>query len=304
MNLSRKILKITAVCLFLLLILPVTASAMEEVDVELNLGGGEIACTFFDLRHGESTLTVNGSGETVLIDTGHRSAREDLEIRLDMYHIEEVDAIILTNKQAEYTGNLTWVIENYGVGIVYMPKPMYQDVLPAVEGTGAEIHFYTINSQFEPMNGFSADVLYTETRPGILEGASVIMFEHEADRILYMSVADDQIESYLTKNRDVDAAVLKVAEFANMRGTTQMLLDEADPQVAVIFQNGEEEASPFVLERLQGTWIEIFQTARAGSVSIKWQDGDYEIFTVHPAEKTYPEEIAIRLKELFGTKTE
>ncbi|TMW73564.1 ComEC/Rec2 family competence protein [Alteribacter natronophilus] len=280
------------------------AHAMEEVDVDLNIGGGDLACTFFDLSHGESTLLVNGEEETVLIDTGHRMAREDLELRLEMYHIDQVDTVIVTNKQAEYTGNLTWIIEEYGVNRVIMPEAMYSDVKPAVDDTDAEVSFYSTGSRFEAADDVKAHVLYTETRPGILEGASVLMFEHENDRLLYMSVADDQIEAYLTKNEDVKATVLKVAEFASMRGTTQLLLDESDPQVAVIFKNGDEEPSPFVLERLQGTWIEIFQTARTGSVSIKWHDGDYEIFTVRPAEKSYPEEMASKLKDLFGTKSD
>ncbi|RNA69176.1 ComEC/Rec2 family competence protein [Alteribacter keqinensis] len=283
---------------------PFMVSAEEEIDVELNLRSGESAYTFFDLTHGEATLIENAKGEKTLIDTGHRLSQDELFERLGMYHVSDIDRIIITNKQAEYTGNLQEVIDRYDVKEVSIPKAMSEDLAPILFASDITVDPFETKDDLYVMEGVMAHVLFVETRPGIHEGASVLLFDNTDKKLLFMSVADYQVETFITENYNIKSTVLKVAEFASERGTSQKLLDEADPQVAVIFQNDDELPSPFVLERLQGTWIEIFQTSRTGTVSIKWNDEDYEIFTIRPAEKEQLEQMADRLKGFFGFKAQ
>ncbi|WP_026689519.1 ComEC/Rec2 family competence protein [Alteribacter aurantiacus] len=297
-----KIVKIGIAMLAFFFFCTNVAFGEEEVDVDLNLDSGELAYTFFDLTHGEATLIENAKGERTLIDTGHRKSKEELFERLDMYHITEIDRVIITNKQGEYTGNLQEVIDIYNVKEVSIPKAMYEDVRPLVSSVQSNIHLYEAKDDLYVMDRVMAHVLYVDTRPGIYEGASVLLLDHTDKKLLFMSVADHQVEKFIIENYNVKSTVLKVAEFASDRGTSQRLLDEVDPQVAVIFQNDNEPASKNVLERLQGTWIEIFQTSRTGTISIKWSEEDYEIFTIRPAEKEQLEQMANRLKGFLGFK--
>ncbi|WP_096434904.1 ComEC/Rec2 family competence protein [Alteribacter populi] len=302
--LTRKTLPLLILATLLASLFSVVSYAEEEVDVEMNLHPNDLAYTFFDINHGESTFIQNGNGENTLVDTGHRISKQELAERLEMYHVSRIDTVIITNKQAEYTGNLLWLLTEYNVDNIYIPKPMYEELQPLLAKTELDVIVYETNDEFTVMKGLECEVLFVDTRPGIHEGASVLTFEHEDQKLLYMSIADEQMETYITDELSVDSTVLKVAEFASPRGTSQKLLDEVDPQVAVIFQNGEETPSATVLERLQDTWIEIYQTARIGTVSIKWSEKDYEIFTIRPPEKDNYENIAQRIKTLFSSEVD
>ncbi|UTW69721.1 hypothetical protein KHA80_01185 [Anaerobacillus sp. HL2] len=118
-------------------------------------------------------------------------------------------------------------------------------------------------------------------------GAFVIVFSYGKQTLLYMGIADKQIEKELIETYALKSTILKVADFGSDKGTTQRFLDEVDPQVAILFKRNGSVVSEMVLERLQETWIDIAQTHRLGTVSIKCHNDDYEIITIQPEEKDF-----------------
>ncbi|MBU9714628.1 ComEC/Rec2 family competence protein [Evansella tamaricis] len=273
--------------LFSFLLIPFLTEIHVNADkVELNLNNDEIAYTFFDLTHGEATL-IQGYEGTVLINTGHRNSQEELEDRLEMYHVNNINTLMITSKQSEYIGNLSWVLNNYPINRIIIPSSLKQSLAPALKQFTGDVALYKKGDSFSLLDDLRSEILYVEEHKGMDEGGSAFFLTHHTNKLLYLTVANMHVEEELVKEFDLKTTVFKVPDFGSDRGTSQNLLEEADPQVAVIFRNGEDRPSNFVLERLEETWIDVYQTSRIGSVTIKCTEEDYEVITVRPTEEEF-----------------
>lgn len=259
----------------------------ESIEVDLNLESEDLAFTFFDLANGEATLLQSGKGQNILIDTGSIESQEELESRLNMYHVEMIDTVILTNQAEEYTGNLQWVINQYNVETIIVPEIMKENIVDIYYLHDKEVIGWKKGEKSELLPFLKTEVIYVEERDIEDMGAFVILFSYGKQTLLYMGIADRQVEKELIETYSLKSTMLKVADFGSDRGTTQRFLDEVDPQVAILFRKNGSTVSEIVLERLQETWIDIYQTHRLGTVSIKCHNDDYEIITVQPEEKGF-----------------
>ncbi|UTR09658.1 hypothetical protein MM300_17440 [Evansella sp. LMS18] len=259
-------------------------TAVSAGYVELNLDEGETAFTFFDLTHGEAMLVQNKQGETVLINTGHKNSREELRERLELYQADLVDKLILTGSQDEYAGNLQWVLENYDVEEIFLSEEMLKSSGPLTKRFQGKINTLEKGSQYTIMDGLQLDVLYVEENNEADKGGVVFFLQNNNKKLLFISLADIHVENELVREFDLKSTIFKVPDFASDRATSQKLLEEVDPQVAVIFRDGNEPPSSHVLERLEATWIDIYQTSRMGTVTIKCNEEDYDIITLKPSD--------------------
>ncbi|MDQ0257440.1 beta-lactamase superfamily II metal-dependent hydrolase [Evansella vedderi] len=268
--------------IYLLSVVPSFALADK---VELNLTRNEVAYTFFDLTHGEATLIQGINDQSVLINTGHSDSEDELKERLDMYNVSSIDTLVLTSKQIEYIGNLPWLLTNYSVDTIFIPKSLESNFASILSNFDIEISLFEKGDKYSLLNGLNIEVLYVEERKGTDEGGCAFFIQHHDQKLLYMTIANPYVEEELVKEYDLKSTMFKVPDFGSDRGTSDSLLEEVDPQIAVIFRNGEDQPSSFVLERLQETWIDIYQTSRIGTVTIKCNDEDYEVITVRPSKE-------------------
>lgn len=257
----------------------------EILEVDLNLEEQDLAYTFFDLSNGESTLIQSGKGQTILIDTGSLESQEELEERLEMFHVNLIDTVIITNPTAEYTGNLTWVINNFQVKTIIVPEVIKEQLISFYHFYDKEVIGWKKGDKTELIPFLKIEVIYVEERDLEDKGALVTVFSYGKQKLLIMGIADEQVEQELVESYPLKSTILKVADFGSEKGTTQRFLDEVDPQVAILFKKNGTPVSELVIERLQETWIDIYQTNRLGTVSIKFHNDDYEIFTVRSQEE-------------------
>lgn len=270
----------------------------EILEVDLNLEEQDLAYTFFDLSNGESTLIQSGKGQTILIDTGSLESQEELEERLEMYHVDLIDTVIITNPTAEYTGNLQWVINNFQVKTIIVPEIIKQQLISFHHLYDKEVIGWNKGDKTELIPFLKTEVIYIEESNLEDKGALVIVFTYGKQKLLFMGIADKNVEKELVDSYPLKSTILKVADFGSEKGTTQQFLDEVDPQVAILFKKSGTPVSELVIERLQETWIDIYQTNRLGTVSIKCHNDDYEILTVRSQEKEFSFSLAKNISKL------
>ncbi|MGO4888080.1 ComEC/Rec2 family competence protein [Anaerobacillus sp. MEB173] len=262
------------------------ATTIDQVEgVHLNLLETEIALTFFSLTSGESTLIQNGMNGTVLINTGDVISKQELEDRLAMYHVERIDTILITNGNPEYIGNLPSIIQKYNVNKIIVPNVIRDKLVSAYHLDPQTVEGWDVGKQNDILPGILTEVFYVEEKDEDSQGAMVVSFVYENYRTLYMGIANEDVERKLTEKYPLKSAILKVADFGSEKGTSQVFLEEVDPQVAILFKKKSRMVSELVIERLQETWIDIYQTYRHGNVSIKCNGDDYEILTVRSDEE-------------------
>ncbi|MBM6619829.1 ComEC/Rec2 family competence protein [Bacillus suaedaesalsae] len=262
-------------CLFLLTGYEQGREVPTEIEkVDLKLNNEEVAITFLSLSNGEATLVQNEKGEGLLINSGHEESQLELKKYLDVYGITQINTIVLTKLDPHYMGNLHYLISQYKIQHVIIPFLSENAALPSVNIPNNK--WKEGDQDFEQF-GLSIQVLQIDQENKGMD----LLLKYGEHRFLFMANANESQELELTKKFNLkDVNILKVAEFAKKTGTSQRLLEEVDPQVAIIFQRRNSYPSADVLERLQSTWIDIYYTKQFGNVTVKCKKDNYEVITL------------------------
>jgi competence protein ComEC len=147
-----RIILIAVACFFSFLF---TSSANDIEEVDLNLEENEIAFTFFDLPNGEATLIQN-TEHNVLINAGHENSRDALAERLEIYGVETIDKLILTNGSEAYSGNSEWLVNQYNVRRIISSQSIFMGTAnKEVEKQLLEQH--TVDAEILKVGGFGSN---------------------------------------------------------------------------------------------------------------------------------------------------
>ncbi|MGY3715018.1 ComEC/Rec2 family competence protein [Sutcliffiella cohnii] len=242
--------------------------------INLKLSEDEIAFTFFDLVDGESTLILDSEGNSILINTGGAKSEEELEHYLDTYNVKSIDLLIITSDQDEYIGNTSWLFTNIEIGSIILPSSLER----TWNDTTLPVQFWKKEEKMELFNGVTVSVLTDSISDHI---GMDLLLQFGRNDLLYMTSANKEIEQQLLKKYALkNVHVLKVGDFGSEQGTHGKFLKETDPQVAIIFKKGSATPDTGVLERLQDTWIDIYQTKQVGNVTVKLTKTNYQVFTI------------------------
>ncbi|MFP7297868.1 ComEC/Rec2 family competence protein [Neobacillus niacini] len=259
-----------------------SASSYEYGNVEsidMNLKDHEMAVTYLGLGDGEATLIQGSNGENILVNTGGEETIDELREVLKTYGVKEISTLIITNTQNFFLDQLTQIVSKYKVKQLIATTEITREitnsfkdvkVIPWVEGT---------NQVLFP--DLSAEVLYAgkETNEGI--DFTLQFFKH---RLFLMTSSSQQVEEkLLNKNLD-DVTIFKVPNWAKEDSLSERLIQHVNPQISILFESEQYQPDPDIIYDLQDTWSEVFFTKKHGTITIKFTENNYEVFTF-PVEK-------------------
>ncbi|MGD6831556.1 ComEC/Rec2 family competence protein [Sutcliffiella halmapala] len=243
-------------------------------NIDLKLDEEEVAFTFLDLPNGESTIIQNSNGENILINTGAPESEDELQHHLKIYGVDEISGLIITNPDAEYTGNLKYVLDNFEIDKVILPRSMSDARL------GIETDWWGKGTKSELVEDLNVQVLNEDYSREKHLGMD-LLFEFNETYLLYMTSADKEVENRLLQQHNLSVVnIIKVGDFGNETGTSKKFLNACDPQTAIVFHKETTQGKSLVLERLQETWLDLYLTSQKGNVTIKIKEGDYHVFTL------------------------
>ncbi|WP_417900037.1 hypothetical protein ABN702_07170 [Bacillus haimaensis] len=243
-------------------------------NIDLKLDEEEIAFTFLDLPNGESTIIQNSEGENILINTGAPESEDELQHYLKIYGVDEISGLIITSPDVEYTGNLKYLLDNFTIDKVILPRSMSDARLDI------ETDWWEKGTKSELVEDLNVQVLNEDYSKKKHLGMD-LLFEFNETHLLYMTSADKEVENRLLQQHNLSVVnIIKVGDFGNDTGTSKKFLKACDPQTAVVFHKETTEGKSQVLERLQETWLDLYLTSQKGNITIKMQKGDYHVFTL------------------------
>lgn len=249
-------------------------------EIDLNLKENEAAFSFLELASGESTL-IQSEGKTVLINTGAEEARNELKMHMDIFQINVIDYLFITNFSDFHTGNVQWLVENIGVKNIVVAAGIEQQIKELLRGNDVNILSAKEGSNFVPTTNLKCKILFSENN----EGRLALSISYGKINMLYMGISDEEVEKTLTEKYDLKAQILKVGYFGSSKGTSQSFLESVDPQIAVVFDKREKQPSADVMERLQAGWVDIFQPNKQGIVLIKCTKDNYDVTIIPTREE-------------------
>jgi len=121
-----------------------TAAATATAGSTATATNGSVEIHFINVGQSVSTLVVDPTGETMLIDTGHFTDDGEYVLQyLQRHDIERIDHLVVSHNDADHIGGNAAVIDYFeseadGIGAIYDPgiaasTQTYEQYLDAVE---------------------------------------------------------------------------------------------------------------------------------------------------------------------------
>lgn len=242
--------------------------------------------TFLDVGYGDGAV-VESNGYVYTVDTGR-----DNDIVSDFLtaHRASLQGIFLTHPDSDHAGGLSELLRRYPNADVYVPDCWDEmDVTDEIKEKLFErdIHYLCAGDALFLNGDIAVNVLWPpedfvpdEDNNGCL----VVSMEYSGNSVLFMGDLTDEYDARIKSDCDV----LKVAHHGSKYATTEVFLEEATPEFAVISVSNNSFGHPTteVLERLAAVGAEVYRTDTGGSVFAEFlNDGSIVTYTYLNSEK-------------------
>ncbi|MET3504413.1 ComEC/Rec2 family competence protein [Halalkalibacter oceani] len=250
--------------------------ALTEDGTEADQAG----LVFFDLPNGEATYLRLPSQTSYLIGTGAEDSWTELKRRLKRLQIQTIDVLILPRFDKEYSANAERLFEQFEVKKLVVPQAgLTLAEAQFAEGAKPELIGWDHEATYMIEDQVQLQTLPTDH--ALLPSLSFVVSFFDRHHFLFAAESSESIEEAWLERSLPAMTGLKVAEFGVGVETTEPFLDAIDPQVAIVFSKKNTIPNGQLLERLQETWIDTYQTRQNGSVIIKLNEDDYQLVTAH-----------------------
>ena len=287
-NIPMKRLKLTLI--LLLSLLTVCGCSVPAPP----LSGTAVTVHYIDVGQGDSALIISGD-HAMLIDGGPRSASDTVTGYLKSQGIGSLDYIIASHPHEDHIGGLPSVFDAFQVENILMPKittdtKIFLELLEAIDEEGIKPTVPVPGTRVELADGVSFTVLAPpeDADDGNLNNCSVVLLiEAGGASFLFTGDMEEKAERWLLDNCPPGHAdVLKTGHHGSKTSTTSGLLDEIEPDYAVIScgadnRYGHPHAS--TLRRLEDYGVTVFRTDLNGTVVIGVDNGMIEVVTTRDA---------------------
>jgi competence protein ComEC len=280
------------------LLLVLLTSACGSILGGESLGGaspppsGSLSISFIDVGQGDGVL-VQAGGEEYLIDAGRPEEGPNVVDFLRSRGVEDLDAIVVSNPDADHIGGFLDVFDAFEVDTVYVsgdPKGTltYNTFLRGVRDEGSELEVVRAGRRME-WGGVRADVigpppgeLYSETN----DNSVAILLTYGTARVLLAGDAEAREEEYMASGPYTGAlTLLKVTHHGSNTSSTPLFLSRFPPRIAVIqcgADNPYGHPTPETLDRLQRSGAKIFRNDEQGDVIVTIKEEKVDVAVTKP----------------------
>lgn len=278
---------------------PSKPAMTENITVNENLPAanektyGTLKVHYLDVGQADSILIVQGE-HAMLIDAGNNDDSDFVAEYLKKQGIKELEYLIGTHPHEDHIGGLDYIIKNFTVGKIFLPKnaksttKTYTDVLKAIANKGlkaanavpqtsfklgdADCTIFAPNSsKYEDLNNYSVVVK-------IKFGDSSFLFEGDAEALSEMEM--------VKKGYNLKADVLKIGHHGSNSSTCANFLAKVQPKYAVISvgkDNSYGHPQKKTMDRIKNSKILVYRTDESGTI-IAVSDGKNITFNVKPGD--------------------
>ncbi|MDV3429520.1 MAG: MBL fold metallo-hydrolase [Bacillota bacterium] len=266
-----------------------TASSNEK-------SSGTLQVHYIDVGQADSILILQGT-HAMLIDAGNNDDYELVYKYLNKQGIKNLEYIVGTHPHEDHIGGLDYIIDNFNIGKVILPKnaksntKTYTDVLKAVSNKGLKAINPLPGTSFNlgeavcsilaPNSGSYEDFNNYSVVIKVKFGDNSFLFEGDAEALSEMEM--------VKKGYNLKADVIKVGHHGSSSSTCAKFLAKVQPKYAVISvgkDNSYGHPQKGTMDRLKNGKIEVYRTDECGTI-VALSDGKNITFNVKPGDYKY-----------------
>jgi competence protein ComEC len=248
---------------------------------------GALEIHAIDVGQGDAFAIRTPRGRWVLVDAGPRTPRSDAgRDRVVPFLLQRgarrIDALILTHPDADHIGGAGAVMDAFRVDLVIDPglpagKETFIDLLAAARGASTRWIAGRAGMTFR-IDGVHFALLYPLHEldgPVVANDFSLVFrLEYGGFAALFLGDAPTAVEEQLVARhgRRLRAAVLKVGHHGSATSTGTMLLDAAQPELALVSagrRNRYGHPAPSVVRRLEQHRVRVLRTDQLGNITVR-----------------------------------
>lgn len=247
--------------------------------------GKNVVVHFIDVGQGDSIL-VQSNGQNMLIDAGTNETGSRVVEYLNKLNVAKIDYLVGTHPHEDHIGGLDDVIDNFDIGIIYMPKiqtntKTFESVLDSVANKNLSITSPKVGDVFEIGNAkceiMACGTGTTKEKSNLNLSSIVIRMVYGAQSFLFTGDMEQQTEEARTWP---ETTVLKVGHHGSDTSSSEIFLNQINPKIAVIsVGQGNSYGHPkqVVIDRLNSLNANIYRTDLSGTIVIMCDGNKCEV---------------------------
>lgn len=233
---------------------------------------------FIDVGQADCIL-IKSNEEAMLIDAGNNDDADLIENYLKNQGIEVLNYVIGTHPHEDHIGSLDFVINNFNIKNVIMPKKAtttktFEDVVAAIENNTLSITLpkagdkYTIgDAEFTILSPVKED--YGSN----LNNYSVsILLAYGENKFIFTGDAEKEVEEDILETKiNIDADLMKMGHHGSTTSNSENFLDKISPKIAVItcgVDNSYGHPHQETLDTLTKRKVETYRTDLQGNIIV------------------------------------
>lgn len=236
-----------------------------------------------DVGQGDSILIQTPHNKNILVDGGNEDSDSIVKRYLKKQNVDVVDYLIVTHHDSDHIGGLDNIINNFEVKSIYMPEykhdsTSYSNLISACSKKNLYINYLYKNDTLHIDNNIILSVL----SPSFIQKDSnlnsiVFKLSYLDKSFLFTGDAEEPNEIDIINSFDIsDIDFLKVGHHGSSSSTSDMFLDEINPDIAVIscgYKNQYGHPHRNILENLSNKNTLVYRTDILGDI-VFYSDGD------------------------------
>ena len=242
---------------------------------------GDMRISFIDVGKGDCILLQYGES-AALIDTGYDDTSDEVLSSFQKLGVSHLDCLIITHYDSDHVGGLRAIGKALAIDVVYLPgyeggDKNYKTVMSAIEDLGLNAQPVTEEQRLK-LGDAELDVFPTSLKyiPGSKgeEGndndlSLVVTLTGDGGSYLFAGdLEEDGIAAFLGAGHG-RFDVLKMPHHGKKASNTDELIEDVEPQIAIITDSEDDPADKKTLKLLKNNGVDVYRTSASGTITVQ-----------------------------------
>ena len=242
---------------------------------------------FIDVGQGDAIFVELPNNETMLIDAGESSKEKVVFNYIKKYESKYIDYLIGTHPHADHIGSLAYIINNFDIGKIYMPKAIsttrtYENLLTTILNKKLKVNRAKAGVNILDSDNLKINIIAPnkENYSDLNDFSAVIEITYCNNKFLFMGDAGIEIENELTKNLKAD--VIKIGHHGSNTSSSKSFVNKVQAKYAIITVGNKNKYNhPYeeIIERWKNIGAKIYRTDLNGNIIVTSDGNKIEITT-------------------------